>query len=543
AFCNAYLVEMGLQKNHLSKEDLDEIFTETQGLPGKIPELIFAILDHAEESKKGSAAAIPQEKGIMSKLVEFDDDPKPELSGLSVEDREEALTAYKGQVPWRWQSNGVGIAIVVLFLVISYGYLVPEEQRTNSIVIIPPPRRSPGELTQEQLSILAETLAQQGLVIEQQTDPAVIEDAEQIVGISPPAAETEIIIPDNVVPVVVPEQIAQQIEEPVGLVAETEVAEPQPANDVEEAQSNEAEQETAQIEEQIADAEPVASPAPAIDNLTFVDGWLAAWQDQDLDAYFNAYHSQFVPSAPADMQSWRNERSVSINRPSDIDIEMESFEIVSESNEETTVRVQFTYQSPTYADRTVKDLVLSAENGTWGIREERNVSVEKIAITNTASNELPGTLGPIQSREGESGFQAKIRQVLSLANMTENSAQNSPYGAFLNDWLGAWKNQDVEGYFRHYHDDFSPANFDSKSDWRADRMRKIHEKRFIDIAFNDIEILDENEDTTRIRFWLSYASSFYLDRTLKEVVLTHDQTGILQERNLAVEIIPFYPYP
>ena len=205
------------------------------------------------------------------------------------------------------------------------------------------------------------------------------------------------------------------------------------------------------------------------DPLGFVDDWLAAWQDKDLQGYFASYHPQFSPEETTDLQSWRDDRSIRINRPSEIDINLESLRIISESPQQTTVSVQFIYQSPGYADRTVKELVLAADNGEW-------------------------------------------------------------------------KNQDVEGYFRHYHDDFRPANFDSMSDWRADRMRKINEKRFIDIAFNDIEILDEDENTARIRFWLSYASSFYLDRTLKEVVLSRDETGILQERNLAVEIIPFYPW-
>jgi len=161
AFCNAYMVEMGLQKRILSKDNLDQIFTETQGLPGKIPELIFNILDQAEESKKESTAENPQEKRIIGKLVALDDDPEPILTGLSVEDREEALTAFKFQVPWRWQSNGVGIAVVVLFLIVGYGFFVPVEQRSDSIVIFPPPAVSPGQLTADQIAALPEPQAQQ----------------------------------------------------------------------------------------------------------------------------------------------------------------------------------------------------------------------------------------------------------------------------------------------------------------------------------------------------------------------------------------------
>ena len=79
AFCNAYLVEMGLQKRRLTKEDIDGIYAETQGLPGKIPQLIFSILDQAEEKKQTAAPEIPTDKGIIGKLVTIDDDPEPEL--------------------------------------------------------------------------------------------------------------------------------------------------------------------------------------------------------------------------------------------------------------------------------------------------------------------------------------------------------------------------------------------------------------------------------------------------------------------------------
>ena len=203
AFCNAYLVEMGLQQKHrLSPEDLDDIFAETQGLPGKIPELIFAILDREEEKKK-IIKEDPVEKTIISKLVVVDDDPEPELVGLSVEDREEVLTAFKDQVPWRWQSNGVGFAVVTLFLVVSYGYFVPEESRTDSIVIFPPPTSVPGQLSRQQLEVtLADTLAQQEAAGQEpaaQDAPPVIEtpaivDIETAVTIGeaqPPATEPE----------------------------------------------------------------------------------------------------------------------------------------------------------------------------------------------------------------------------------------------------------------------------------------------------------------------------------------------------------------
>ena len=541
AFCNAYLVEMGLQKHQLTKDNLDQIFAETQGLPAKIPELIFAIIDEEQEGKKEAASEQPQEKRIIGKLVSLDDDPEPILTGLSVEDREDALTAFKDQVPWRWQSNGVGIAVVVLFLIVAYGFFVPVETRSDSIVIFPPPSASPGQLTPSQIASLPDTQQPRGIVEEVVTEIAT-QDAPQ-----PPEAsiaDTSLEEPAAI------EEPAADLAPVIGAIADTDplidegnitATEDTAAAVVETVVEEIALNETSEPQQTTPGTETETIAEASEDPLTVVDAWLAAWQDKDLEGYFASYHPQFSPRDTSDLESWRNERSTRINRPSDIEINLESLRIINETPQQTTVSVQFTYLTPGYSDRTVKELVLAANNGEWKIQDESNISVESIPMPLASDNSLL-TLEPVQAEAGESGFAAKIRQVLSLAGRDEDNPQTAPFGSFINEWLGAWKNQDVEGYFRHYHDDFRPANFDSMSDWRADRMRKIHEKRFIDIAFNDIEILDEDENTARIRFWLSYASSFYLDRTLKEVVLSRDDTGILQERNLAVEIIPFYPW-
>lgn len=566
AFCNAYLEEMGLQSHHLSKDDLDSIFNQTQGLPGKIPELIFAILDREEEEKKAEKVELEEDKGIIGKLVELDDDPEPELAGLSVEDREEVLTAFKDQVPWRWQSNGVGIAVVVLFIVVAYGYFVPESERTDSIVIFPPPGNFPGALSSEEVASLAETLVEQSLeadIVESapQAEETPLAPEDLLAGIEEEIATEEELIEQPAIEEVDEPILAETTTEPV--IEETQdaidaeetevVAEAEPDAEPETESENIAETELiaeAEVEEPAAEPDTTPAETPQTGVLTFVTNWLGAWESQDVNDYFQAYHSEFIPEDATSQTEWQSDRTARINRPASIDIALEDFEIVDENDFQTSVQVQFTYASPNYADRTTKELALVVENGEWAIIEELNLAVERLSTSGSTSvaSTVETDLDPVELMPGESGFEAKIRQVLELASMAENSLMSTPYGSFINDWLGAWKSQDVEGYFRHYHDNFEPAYFDSMNDWRADRIRKINEKRFIDIAFNDIEVLDETNGDTRIRFWLSYVSSFYLDRTLKEVIISgsgsdsdNNDLAILEERNLEIEIIPFYP--
>lgn len=488
AFCNAYLEEMGLKSHHLTNADFDGIYAQTQGLPGKIPELIFAILDREEEEKQSHQLDHTEDKSIISKLVELDDDPEPTLAGLSVEDREEVLTAFKDQVPWRWQSNGVGIAVVVLFVVVAYGYLVPVEDRSDSIVIFPPPAQFPGQLSPEEVAALAaETPVEESLADTQAEiatdigeDPQLaIEETTVEVPVAEPAPEEtveeelEAIVTPEPEVAAAPETNNPEAQEPEietetetepapdtstpELIAETEVAEPAPA-------------ETAATTEPLIDEEAQTTATPQTGLLTVVTNWLAAWEGQNLDSYFQAYHSEFTPDLLDSFEAWQADRTTKINRPSSINIDMEDFEIINEGNNETSVRVQFTYESPTYADRSVKELVFRVENGDWAISEEHTIEVEQLALSSSATS-VPASSEPIALLPGESGFAAKIRQVLSLSELSDSNQLNTPFGMLINDWLEAWKSQDVEGYFRHYHDNFEPAYFSTMSDWRADRIR------------------------------------------------------------------------
>src|SRR5690606_12824602 len=106
-----------------------------------------------------------------------------------------------------------------------------------------------------------------------------------------------------------------------------------------------------------------AKPAP-VDDLAlenFVRQWLDAWQSQDLTKFFDHYHTDFVPQYHATRAAWRNERQIRISSPADISIDIEAFEVDRNTPLGSWVRFYMTYRSPTYADRTHKEVLIGPD--------------------------------------------------------------------------------------------------------------------------------------------------------------------------------------
>lgn len=118
---------------------------------------------------------------------------------------------------------------------------------------------------------------------------------------------------------------------------------------------------------------PVESAAGAAER--DVSTWVAAWQAQDLEAYFASYHPNFVPRYHASVQRWQQDRSRVISNARSIQLVLTEFEIVADTPEQIEVQFWLDYNSPSYADSTQKKLVLAKIDERWLILEEINLQV------------------------------------------------------------------------------------------------------------------------------------------------------------------------
>lgn len=110
---------------------------------------------------------------------------------------------------------------------------------------------------------------------------------------------------------------------------------------------------------------------------------------------------------------------------------------------------------------------------------------------------------------------------------------------FLDGWTQSWQRQNLEAYFSHYHEYFTPLYLESAAAWRRDREEKIPAPAWIEISYDRLEVVSLQGDEATVRFWMNYDSPGYTDETLKELRLRRDGEAwrIMMERNLEVNVI------
>jgi type II secretory pathway predicted ATPase ExeA/ketosteroid isomerase-like protein len=246
-----------------------------------------------------------------------------------------------------------------------------------------------------------------------------------------------------------------------------------------------------------------------------IRAWLQAWQKQDVDAFFSYYHTDFAPLYQDTRAAWRNDRRAGLTRPGNIAITLEDFTVGTRSTLGTTVSFWMTYESPIYADRTFKEVLLGPDlDGQWRILQEfnREVSVVPRSGPFTASTRI------VPPHKDEAGV-----------------------GAFIASWLNAWQDQDVNAYFSHYVPDYKSAALPTATAWRNDRILKITRPHAIRLQMENLEVQEASARNARLEFMLVYQSTHYADRTLKALQLGKAGNGnwmITRERNRRVEPLP-----
>lgn len=290
-----------------------------------------------------------------------------------------------------------------------------------------------------------------------------------------------------------------------------------------------------------------------------VRNWLAAWQNKDLDGYFGAYHTDFAPLYQGTRAAWREQRSSSITRPSAISMVLDDFSVGSKSVVGTHVSFWLEYHTATYADRTLKELVIGQDlDGRLRILQEINRQVTTLtpsgllnsADTSTLAKTPTAASGPTAAASATQtpvGPPIQHRASITMdSNAVAASASVSPAQAsdlrdFLGSWLNAWQQQDVDSYLRHYHPDFHAQSFSSRSAWEADRTRKITRPLTIQIHLQHLQVVTATPSLGEVELLMEYHSSYYADRTRKTLRLQRSGNSnwqITDEHNLQVDALP-----
>lgn len=89
-----------------------------------------------------------------------------------------------------------------------------------------------------------------------------------------------------------------------------------------------------------------------------VRAWSDAWQQQNLEAYFAAYHTDFAPLYQDTRAIWREQRRRSITQAGNIAISVEEFSLAGDTVIGPRVRFWLQYNADGQSSRTLKELVI-----------------------------------------------------------------------------------------------------------------------------------------------------------------------------------------
>lgn len=119
-------------------------------------------------------------------------------------------------------------------------------------------------------------------------------------------------------------------------------------------------------------APPTAvGPANGCQRLTAaVEGWIAAWNKKDINAYFDAYSEAFIPPLSLTRADWETLRKKRLGKQGSIQAVLKNIEPIR--CEASSAEVQFTqeYGSDNYQDVVEKKLMMALVKGQWKITRE-----------------------------------------------------------------------------------------------------------------------------------------------------------------------------
>ncbi|WFE67945.1 hypothetical protein P8S54_06845 [Thiomicrospira sp. R3] len=104
--------------------------------------------------------------------------------------------------------------------------------------------------------------------------------------------------------------------------------------------------------------------------LAAVEAWRQAWSSQNVRAYLQAYHADFLPPQGQSLSAWRSARTRIISSPRFIDVFVSDIQLFAIDDD--NARVQFTqrYRSDRFQNEVVKVLLMTKSQTGWKIIQE-----------------------------------------------------------------------------------------------------------------------------------------------------------------------------
>lgn len=250
--------------------------------------------------------------------------------------------------------------------------------------------------------------------------------------------------------------------------------------------------------------------------LIAVNAWARAWSEQDVNAYIDAYSRDFQPANRQSYRAWERERRQRVSAPRSISVNLSDYEIQSAGDNRYVVSFLQRYSADNYQDRERKALLMGQEGGSWKIlREDSPEAVARYARSGSRSAGVPETLAP----------QADAINEAVNTPASPSDASHAEISSVVDSWARAWSEQDLNGYFAAYSNNFVPGNGQSLRDWIRERQDRVKRPNFIRVRVDDLRIEKTGEDTANARFTQRYQADNYSDRESKTLRMRREASG------------------
>lgn len=106
-----------------------------------------------------------------------------------------------------------------------------------------------------------------------------------------------------------------------------------------------------------------------------ISDWAGTWQAQLPSLYISHYTLDYFPEDFESREAWLADRREKLTEPEYIKLRLIDFDLVYLGKSTAVTQFTLIYERPDYTDETLKQLILTNQNGLWLIKEENNLRV------------------------------------------------------------------------------------------------------------------------------------------------------------------------
>lgn len=104
-----------------------------------------------------------------------------------------------------------------------------------------------------------------------------------------------------------------------------------------------------------------------------LQAWSAAWSAQSVDMYLSFYHDKYEPAKGLSRKTWEKSRRLRLKKPDWIKVGLSDFNVTKNTGKQAVVNFKQLYQSNTFRDVSLKQMVLLYTNNGWQILREKSL--------------------------------------------------------------------------------------------------------------------------------------------------------------------------